>query len=148
MRSCGRGLASSVPSEQQKTSEARSRTMRAVRSQNTGLEMRVRRLMHSMGYRYRLYVKELPGKPDLVFRSRKRAIFVHGCFWHGHDCSRGARLPRDNAEYWRQKITKNRLRDVNNQALLASEGWKVLVVWECQTKDLNDLAAMLTDFME
>jgi len=104
--------------------------------------------MHSMGYRYRLYVKELPGKPDLVFRSRKRAIFVHGCFWHGHDCSRGARLPRDNAEYWRQKITKNRLRDVNNQALLASEGWKVLVVWECQTKDLNDLAAMLTDFME
>jgi DNA mismatch endonuclease, patch repair protein len=136
-----------VPLEEPKTSEARSRIMRAVRSRNTGLEMRVRRLLHSMGYRYRLHASDLPGKPDIVFRPRRAVIFVHGCFWHGHDCQRGARMPRDNAEYWSQKIAKNAKRDQGNQELLASSGWRTLVLWECETRDLSRLARELRKFL-
>ena len=89
------------------TSELRSRTMRAVKGRDTKPEMAVRRLLHRMGYRYRLHRKELPGRPDIVFGSRRKVIFVHGCFWHGHSCKRGNRLPKTNAEYWQTKIARN-----------------------------------------
>ena len=88
-------------------SEQRSRTMRAVRDRDTKPELAVRRLLHRMGYRYRLHWRDLPGKPDIVFGPRRKVIFVHGCFWHGHSCNRGNRLPKTNAEYWKAKIERN-----------------------------------------
>ena len=121
--------------------------MRAVRSKNTGPEMIVRRLVHGMGYRYRLHAPDLPGKPDLVFRSRKRAVFVHGCFWHGHsDCARAAR-PSDNAAFWATKLERNINRDAEQQAALAREGWRSLIIWECQMKDKAALTERLTEFL-
>src|SRR5215204_659207 len=105
--------------------------MRAVKSRDTAPEMTVRRLLHAMGYRYRLHVAGLPGKPDIVFPSRRKAAFVHGCFWHGHDCSRGARRPKSNEAYWSAKIGRNMVRDEENFARLQAAGWAVLVVWEC-----------------
>src|SRR5205814_5907334 len=94
------------------TPEQRSRIMRAVKGRDTAPEMTVRRIVHGMGYRYRLHRKDLPGKPDLVFPRDHKVIFVHGCFWHGHDCQRGARAPKMNADYWSTKIARNRNRDV------------------------------------
>ena len=113
----------------------RSRTMRAVKSKDTKPEWTVRRLLHAAGYRYRLHVKELPGKPDLVFPSRRKVIFVHGCFWHGHHCTRGDRAPKTNAIYWATKIKRNKDRDRRHVAMLRRQGWKVLVVWECEIKE-------------
>ena len=121
--------------------------MQAVKSQNTGLEMTVRRMVHAMGYRYRLYRKDLPGKPDLTFPKRRKVIFVHGCFWHQHDCPRGARSPKSNRDYWLPKLRKNRERDVQHQAKLRDAGWEVLVLWECQMKDGQWLAATLRRFL-
>ncbi|MCG8362899.1 MAG: DNA mismatch endonuclease Vsr [Pseudanabaenales cyanobacterium] len=126
----------------------RSAIMRAVKSNDTKPEMLVRQLVHSLGYRYRLHRADLPGKPDLVFSSRRKAIFVHGCFWHGHDCSRGARMPKSNTDYWRRKITRNQERDQANLVALSHQGWRTLIVWECQTKDLATLELCLTDFLE
>lgn len=108
--------------------------MRAVKSKDTKPEMVVRRLVHGLGYRYRLHVGGLPGKPDLVFPRRRKVIFVHGCFWHGHDCRRGARQPAANDEYWKAKIARNRQRDADNFLALRESGWQVLIVWECETK--------------
>ncbi len=119
---------------------ARSRVMRAVRGKDTRPELRVRRLLHRLGYRYRLHVAGLPGKPDLVFPARASVIFVHGCFWHGHDCPRGARPPRANAAYWTAKIARNVERDARNRAELEASGWQVHVVWECEMKDAEALA--------
>ena len=113
-------------------SEQRSRTMRAVKGRDTKPEMAVRRLLHRLGYRYRLYRADLPGKPDLVFPVRRKTIFVHGCFWHGHDCKRGARVPKNNRAYWVRKISRNRERDCANRKLLGDDGWDSLVVWECE----------------
>src|ERR1051325_5580018 len=96
------------------TSELRSRTMRAVKSRNTTPELAVRSLAHRMGYRFRLHRDNLPGKPDLVFSGLRKVIFVHGCCWHGHTCARGARIPKENREYWLKKISSNRLRDLQN----------------------------------
>lgn len=127
--------------------EVRSRTMRAVKSTNTRPEVAVRKLVYAMGFRYRLHGKELPGSPDLVFRSRRKAIFVHGCFWHGHDCKRGARLPKTNVEYWSLKIQRNRERDFNSLRALKDEGWKCLVVWECELKDQDALRDKLLLFL-
>jgi len=110
----------------------RSRTMRAVKGKDTKPEWVVRRLLHAAGYRYRLHAKELPGKPDLVFPSRRKVIFVHGCFWHGHDCARGAREPKTNVAYWRGKIARNRERDETHLEILRQDGWKVLTLWECE----------------
>jgi DNA mismatch endonuclease (patch repair protein) len=110
----------------------RSRTMRAVKGKNTKPEWVIRRLLHTAGYRYRLHVNELPGKPDLVFAGRRKVIFVHGCFWHGHNCSRGAREPKTNAAYWKAKIVGNRERDKAHLAALRRRGWKVLIIWECE----------------
>lgn len=121
----------------------RSAIMRAVRSKDTTPEMVVRRLVHQLGFRYRLHRKDLPGKPDLVFAGRRKAIFVNGCFWHGHDCSRGARAPKENAEYWRQKIARNRARDQASLDGLVASGWTILTVWECETK-MRDRQALVT----
>lgn len=117
------------------TSDARSRTMRAVKSKNTGPELFVRRLLHGRGFRYRLHRRDLPGCPDIVLVARRQAIFVNGCFWHGHECKRGRRVPAANREYWLSKVARNKARDANSQMALIAAGWKVLVVWECELRD-------------
>ena len=106
------------------TSEQRSRTMRAVKGKDTGTEMTVRRIVHRMGFRYRLHRKDLPGKPDLVFGPRRKVIFVHGCFWHGHTCKRGDRTPRKNRRYWTKKIARNKERDREHVSALKAKGWR------------------------
>src|SRR5246500_4076105 len=116
------------------TPEQRSRIMRSVKGGDTAPEMTVRRLAHKMGYRFRLHRKDLPGKPDLVFPRLWKVIFVHGCFWHGHDCARGARMPKTNTEYWDSKIRRNKDRDRSNSARLKKVGWRSVVVWECELK--------------
>jgi DNA mismatch endonuclease (patch repair protein) len=121
--------------------------MRAVKSTNTRPEMIVRSLAHRLGFRFRLHCGNLPGRPDLVFARRRKVIFVIGCFWHGHDCKRGDRSPKTNADYWRAKIARNKARDANARAALAAAGWDVLIVWECETKDLQALSAELSDFL-
>lgn len=125
----------------------RRRTMQAVKSKNTSPELSVRRLLHSMGYRYRLHRADLPGTPDLVFVSRRKAIFVHGCFWHGHPCARGARVPKNNREYWVKKVMRNRERDEEACQALQDSGWDVLVVWECETKDFEELRTKFAAFL-
>jgi DNA mismatch endonuclease, patch repair protein len=122
--------------------ELRSRTMRAVKSKDTKPEWTVRRLLHAAGYRYRLHAKDLPGKPDLVFPARRKVIFVHGCFWHGHDCARGDRQPKANADYWFAKIGRNRERDRHHLAGLHADKWKVLTVWECEIRDTGLLGRL------
>lgn len=122
--------------------------MAAIKDRNTGPEMVVRRLAHRMGYRFRLHRKDLPGKPDLVFPGRKAIIFVHGCFWHQHssaDCN--ARPPKSNSEYWNKKLEKNVARDSKQKKALESWGWKVLVIWECETKDAENLQRTLAGFL-
>ena len=127
-------------------SAQRRRIMQAVGSRDTAPEMAVRRLLHRSGYRYRLHRKDLPGRPDIVFVSRRKAIFVHGCFWHGHDCPKG-RLPKSRRDYWVPKLRGNRERDARNADRLRSMGWEVLAVWECETADLDALAARLFAFL-
>lgn len=132
-----------------KTDPQRSAIMRAVPSKNTKPEMIVRRLVHGLGYRYRLHREDLPGKPDLVFPVRRAVIFVNGCFWHGHDCARGCRLPKENASYWRAKIIGNVERDQASIKALDATGWSVLTIWECETKlaDRDVLAKRLAEFL-
>ena len=125
------------------TAAERSAVMRKVSGKNSSAEMRVRRLLTRMGLRYRLHRKDLPGSPDVVFPGRKMALFVHGCFWHGHDCRRGARAPKANAEYWTAKIARNVARDARNLDGLAERGWRPVVVWECELKDEAALQARL-----
>ncbi len=120
--------------------EKRSQVMRAVKSKDTTPEMTVRRMIHAMGYRYRLHVDTLPGKPDMVFPCRRRIVMVHGCFWHQHRCRRGRRIPKSNREYWEKKLARNVARDRRQRAELRKLGWRVLVIWECQLK--RDLDAV------
>ena len=122
---------------------ARSRNMSHIRSKDTLPELIVRRYLHAAGLRYRLHAPKLPGKPDLVFSQRRICLFVHGCFWHGHDCVRGARAPKINADYWRAKIARNRARDETTLAAYAAMGWRTLVVYECELKDRAALNARL-----
>jgi DNA mismatch endonuclease (patch repair protein) len=129
------------------TAEQRSRIMRAVKGSDTAPEMTVRQLVHRMGYRFRLHRKDLPGKPDLVFPGLHKVVFVNGCFWHGHDCARGARTPKANAEYWRGKITRNSLRDASNLASLEAKGWRAAVIWECELKDPAQVKKRLAGFL-
>ena len=124
----------------------RRRMMASVQSKHTKPEMRVRKAAHHIGYRYRLHRKDLPGKPDLVFPSRRIALFVHGCFWHGHPCKRGDRLPATNVEYWREKIARNQRRDTANRLLLRELGWTPEVVWECETQD-DGLPSLLRNIL-
>ncbi len=111
--------------------------MAGIRSKNTKPEMVVRRFLHGQGYRYRLHRKDLPGTPDLVLPKYQAVIFVHGCFWHGHDC-RYYRLPKTRTAFWAEKIAGNRSRDEKNQRLLEAEGWRVIVVRECEIRDNLD----------
>ncbi|QCW28122.1 DNA mismatch endonuclease Vsr [Lysobacter enzymogenes] len=122
------------------------RRMRAISAKNTDVELRVRRLLHSLGFRYRLHVKKMPGSPDIVLRRYKTVIFVHGCFWHGHESCLRASLPKNNAPLWAEKIKRNKLRDGRNQYVLKQSGWRVLVIWGCQTKLLGDMRKILLDF--
>lgn len=129
-------------------SAERSRTMRAVRSFDTSPELAVRRLLRSLGLvGYRLHRKELPGKPDIAFVGRKKAIFVHGCFWHGHDCRRGKRAPVTNAAYWRTKIERNKRRDREQLSELSRLGWSALTIWECELRDTASLGVRLRTFV-
>lgn len=130
------------------TSPERSRIMRAVKGKNTAPERMVRSLLHRAGYRFRLHRRDLPGNPDLVFPGRRKVVFVHGCFWHGHDCKRGAREPKSNIDYWRSKIARNRARDRKAAEELAAAGWRMLTVWECQLKEPDSLRERLTGFLE
>ena len=125
------------------TSPERSATMRAVKSRDTGPELAVRKICRAFAPGYRLHRADLPGKPDIVYGPRKLAIFVHGCFWHGHDCARGARAPKANAEYWRDKIAGNRARDARSLKALRALGWRTLVVYECALKRPDALRARL-----
>lgn len=129
-------------------SAERSRTMRAVHSFDTSPELAVRRLLRSMDLvGYRLHRKELPGKPDIAFVGRKKAIFVHGCFWHGHDCRRGKRAPATNVDYWRTKIERNQRRDKEHLAELSQLGWSVLTIWECELGNEAILSERLRSFL-
>ena len=124
----------------------RSERMSRIRQTDTKPEMRVRRLVHGMGFRYRLHVNSLPGHPDLVFRSRRKVIFVHGCFWHQHGC-RQYRMPRTKRDFWEPKLASNVERDKVALARLEHDGWEVLVVWECQMKDMEQLKLRIAEFL-
>jgi DNA mismatch endonuclease, patch repair protein len=124
----------------------RSTNMRAIRSKDMRPELAVRSLVHRMGYRYSLHKKDLPGKPDLVFVSRRKIIFVHGCFWHSHGC-KYSHVPKSNLAYWLPKLKRNRIRDRKNLQLLSKNGWTVLVIWECETRTEAELALRLKRFL-
>lgn len=128
----------------------RSQRMRLIRGKNTKPELFVRRLVHGMGYRYRLHAADLPGKPDLVFRRRKRVIFVHGCFWHYHPdpSCKLARLPKSREEFWTVKLTRNRERDETQVEALENRGWRVLTIWQCQLKEVSELKENIRRFLE
>ncbi len=131
------------------TTAERSVNMARIRSKGMKPELAVRRLVHGMGYRYRLHRAGLPGKPDLVFPGRRKIVFVHGCFWHGHEdpkCLDG-RMPKSNLDYWQTKLGRNKERDAANRASLIELGWQVLVVWECELKDTAAVQARLREFL-
>ncbi len=123
--------------------DKRSAVMRRVKGKDTTPEMAVRKVLTGLGARYRLHRKDLPGSPDIVLPGRRLAVFVHGCFWHGHDCARGARVPKANRDYWVAKVDRNRARDVRNREALEALGWRVETVWECELKDRAGLEARL-----
>lgn len=125
----------------------RSAIMRAVPSRNTSAERAVRDVLWPLAPGYRLHRKDVPGNPDIVYVGRKRAIFVHGCFWHGHDCARGARVPKDNRDYWLAKIGRNRARDARHLDTLQTLGWQGLTVWECEIRDRDALREKLRAFL-
>jgi len=129
-------------------SDDRSRIMRAVKSRHTAPELLVRSLVHKLGYRFRLHRKDLPGSPDLVFVGKKKVIFVNGCFWHGHDCARGARVPKTNRQYWVTKIARNMDRDKRVIKQLTAAGWTALIIWECETRTEPRLARRTARFLE
>ena len=127
--------------------EKRSAVMRRVKGRDTTPELTVRKLIWRLGGRYRLHRKDLPGKPDIVLPGRRLAVLVHGCFWHGHDCARGARVPKANRDYWTGKIARNRARDIVSRSALEAAGWRVETVWECELKDAEALEARVTGWL-
>jgi DNA mismatch endonuclease, patch repair protein len=127
---------------------SRGENMRRIRSKNTLPEMAVRRLVHGMGYRYRLHRRDIPGKPDLAFPGRHKVIFIHGCFWHQHPGCREGRPPKSNTAYWLPKLERNQARDKTALEQLAVSGWQALVVWECETKDVHALIEKMRVFLE
>lgn len=131
------------------TTEKRSENMRRIRSTGMKPELLVRRLVHGLGYRYRLHAKDLPGKPDLAFRKRKMVIFVHGCFWHAHGAPTcpDRRSVKSNAGYWSPKLQRNKERDAEHEKALRSNGWKVLILWECELNESDALARRLKNFL-
>lgn len=128
---------------------ARSKNMRAIRSKNMKPELTVRQLVHRLGFRYRLHGAGLPGKPDLVFSSRRKVIFVHGCFWHHHARTRcvDSRIPKSNVAYWRKKLAGNQQRDKKNLSTLRKAGWKALVIWECEIKNERRVTDKIVKFL-
>lgn len=122
--------------------------MGKIRSKDTLPEMLVRKLTHGMGYRYRLHIRALPGCPDMVFPARKKVIFVHGCFWHRHPGCANAVMPKTRKEFWREKLTANKLRDKRNLHRLKKAGWSCLVLWECELGNTEELATRICDFLE
>lgn len=121
--------------------------MARVKSKNTKPELAVRRTVYHLGYRYRLHPRDLPGSPDVVFRARKKVIFVHGCFWHRHHGCRKTTTPKTRAAFWRAKFKENVVRDERNMQALRAAGWASLVIWECQTLHLADLERRIVIFM-
>lgn len=132
------------------TPERRSANMARIRSKNMKPEMAVRRSAHALGFRYRLHRRDLPGKPDLVFPARRKIIFVHGCFWHQHadPACKDARPPRSNIGYWGPKLERNIARDADARRKLEADGWDVLIIWECETKNAGALASRLRAFLQ
>jgi DNA mismatch endonuclease (patch repair protein) len=124
----------------------RSANMRAIRSKDMQPELKVRSAAHGLGFRFRLHRKDLPGKPDLVFSPRRKVIFVHGCFWHSHNC-KAAHIPKSNQEYWVPKLERNKARDEKNIEALAAMGWQALVIWECEVRDDGGLKKRLRTFL-
>lgn len=132
------------------TPERRSENMRRIKSKHMKPEMMVRSIVHGVGYRYRLHRADLPGKPDLVFPGRRKIIMVHGCFWHGHNdpaCADGRRQPKSNLDYWLPKLARNKQRDQAQETELASQGWSVLIIWECETRNPAILTERLLQFL-
>lgn len=125
----------------------RSENMSRIRSKNTKPEMTVRKLLWSLGYRYWLHCKNLPGKPDIVFPGRRKVIFINGCFWHGHDCKEGSRIPKSNLEYWMTKRERNKRKDEEVQTALESQHWNVMVIWECELKEIEFLQKRLQVYL-
>lgn len=129
------------------TKAERSERMARIRSKDTKPELRVRRLVHGLGYRYRLHRRDLPGCPDLVFPSRRKVVFVHGCFWHGHEGCAVANMPKSRSDFWAEKFKRNQVRDAKNNKALKKDGWRVLTVWECETKGIATLMSRLARFL-
>jgi DNA mismatch endonuclease (patch repair protein) len=127
--------------------EKRSAVMRRVKGKDTSPELKVRKALTRLGARYRLHRKDLPGKPDIAMPGRRLALFVHGCFWHGHDCARGSRVPKQNRDYWIGKVDRNRARDARTHEALAALGWRVETIWECELKDEAALAGRLREML-
>ena len=128
---------------------SRSENMRRIRGKNTRPETTVRSILRSLGYSgYRLHRRDLPGKPDIAYIGRRKAIIINGCFWHGHACKKGNRKPKTNQAYWISKIDRNQERDYINQKALCDLGWSILVVWECELKDQRQLSVRLKEFLE
>jgi len=126
--------------------EERARVMGSIKGRDTRPERIVRRIAHEMGYRFRLHRKDLPGTPDLVFVSRRKVVFVNGCFWHEHGCGL-TRIPRENVDYWTSKFARNRARDERTAEALAARGWQQLVIWECETNDSDAVRRKLKEFL-
>ena len=127
--------------------EKRSAVMRQVKGKGTTPELKVRKALTALGARYRLNRKDLPGSPDIVMPGPRLAIFVHGCFWHGHDCARGSRVPKTNRDYWLGKVARNKARDLAAVEALAAQGWRVETIWECDLKDDAGLRARLAGLL-
>jgi DNA mismatch endonuclease (patch repair protein) len=129
------------------TTVERSERMSRVRNKDTKLELKVRSIVHRMGYRYRLHRRDLPGHPDLAFGPKRKVIFVHGCFWHRHKACKLARLPKSRLDFWKPKLEKNRQRDEKVQQGLRSQGWKYLVIWECEAEDENHVREKVGEYL-
>jgi len=131
------------------TPHERSTRMARVKGKDTRPELVVRRLVHALGYRYRLHGADLPGRPDMVFRRRRAVIFIHGCFWHRHPdpSCRLARLPKSRLDFWEPKLSRNRARDLDVEQRLNESGWRVLILWECELRDLAMVASRVRDFL-
>jgi len=127
--------------------DKRSEIMRRVKSTDTKPEIAVRKMIHAMGFRFRLHRKDLPGRPDIVLPRHKKAVLVHGCFWHGHDCPAGRKTPKSNTGYWNQKLQRNSLRDAENLAKLKALGWDVLILWECEISHRENMRRQLEKFL-
>lgn len=130
--------------------ERRRKNMQAIKSKDTKPELLVRKIVTQLGYRYRLHRKDIPGKPDLAFIARKKAIFVHGCFWHRHllESCKIARLPKSNTIYWEEKLSKNATRDAANLEKLNGLGWKYIIIWECELKNSSELTEKIEKFLK